>query len=416
MRSLSIASFRVPVYAIWPSRHPLAAQWLSSARRNQNHVRAFSLFKLAHAKTTLGAHGIKAYTPFHPPELRDDRLVNIYVKNTGTTGADGDEKAVKKRRGHTPMDRLRLVSTVPASKLLTDIPRGSYLLPIPSEIPSAFGSEFVFNTPPDAALTALEYELREIPPVVPIKEPSKKARNHFKGLAEIYFSFTQAPSRYKELLKNIATKLASHRPVEIHVRVPIKGGFSQEKEKISFDWHWATHPHLWPEVILNAMPEGTYVQIRPYFGNNELAWVVGRHSKPLKVGVSDHLQDAESRALPHHLDFTPRVEKMRKAQIELEERGIGMPILAKRKKFREELKKREADGEPVPPSELPLWYKTRVNTAKKFKALKMVDRIERENKKKRNFEPRLLRKLGKLEVDGQGSWTMQGGDAKRRRD
>ncbi|KAF2810570.1 uncharacterized protein BDZ99DRAFT_475490 [Mytilinidion resinicola] len=361
MRAIHSPLLRKSVCSTWHLRPLLAAQWLCSLHRD--HVRGFSLYKLSRAKTTLGTHGVKAYTPFRPPQLSEDMTVLLSDKRKGQTQTGEQQK---------PDSLLKLGDTLTVSKLDETITPGSFLLP--KETNSGWST--CWQTP-DPNLTSLQYELRELEPAKPTK-PKKRTQAY----AEIQLQFTSPVSYYHTRLRAAALFLEQNRIVEIHVRVPNQalgksvGKDNNTRNDAAFEWFWSTRPHLWPSIMLKAMPKGTYFKINPYIGRNEVAWVFAC-SRP---------EEGDGKASSPRSNSTIKVEKMRQKQEALDMEGKGVPAAPERKAIIRVIKKRMRDGEELTEADIPLWYKATWRSGMKRRA-----------QKREKMEARIIKKLKTLE-------------------
>jgi hypothetical protein len=325
-----------------------------------------SLWKYVQVGITHGTHNIKAYEPFRSPKLAE-KTVTIFSKPTRT---DENGDAIKKRGELRPLESFpidRESSTWP-------IPQGFFLMP--TQQPMTEGQNWSTSLKiSDPNLTTLQYELRELKPANPTK-PSKPGASAIGKLAEIHMTFDCDPHYYHQRMRSAAMFLQSNRIVEFQIHVPGKAGGKEMKIKRRpdaidpiFEWFWGTRPHFWPDVMMRAMPEGTYVKVDPYRGRDKICWVMAN-------GVSAPKQNV-----------TRQVENLRERHLAREEHGVSPPLKPERKAFHAEIKERIQRGEELSEMQLPKWY--RLDSINRNKSLEGKAKPKEQRKKDKKIRKEL---------------------------
>ncbi|KAF1993585.1 hypothetical protein P154DRAFT_527653 [Amniculicola lignicola CBS 123094] len=122
-------------------------------------------------------------------------------------------------------------------------------------------------------------------PWKPKKEPILKEGG--MPLKEMYIMPTSPESYVRIILAKTYHFLAEGHPVEFCVRIQKYPKTSNPQDHSLFHWIHSYFPHLRPDFIMKAMPEGTYYQIKPVSDGEHVQWVmkVAKEKKPLYYDI-----------------------------------------------------------------------------------------------------------------------------------
>jgi len=269
-----LAPIRIPLRAYVAAVRPQCAlRGALAARVAQcgTPCRSLHLYKTARARTLLGQHKIRLFNKYDiRPPSKSQHLVNL----------------VKSAKDPTP-----LATNISLQQLYDDYVKPGKMLYLTNPTSKAREDNFRRLQEENVPQQSRDYALCE--PYDIIKKGSKIIKlqpQHGKqlgGLKNIMIRLSSPTQYFKVSLDRAWQFIDAGSPVEFRIRIR---GSTSKKEKMEREdfkkWRWMHDhwPHLRPDFILKAMPEGSVFLIDPVSDGYIVQFVISR-----KVGIMPKL-------------------------------------------------------------------------------------------------------------------------------
>ena len=218
-------------------------------------------------KTLLGLHKLLAFSPYRPPEPKSSKhTVKLWTKPGGKLVAE-----------NISLEQLLREHVAPGRFLCpVDAPKKTHAENVPylreNNVAQEFNNYYIADFK----------EQISKPKTTTSKHPSIL---HLAQLKEIHFNLASPASYTKLSLDRIMSGLRANRPVEVCMRVKgrhIKDKVARYEADTTDVWDFllSHFPHLHPDFIKAAMPEGTPFLISPWSDGKHLQFVLGFPDQP----------------------------------------------------------------------------------------------------------------------------------------
>jgi hypothetical protein len=327
-RSLLLPPIRVPLRALQALHRPQCAPVPHTARPPQclTQRRFLNLYKTAKAKTVLGQHKVLNFDTYQVTPPSDSKpLVNLYEsdkKHHKTKLIASDISLQEIYDNHIKAGRMLYCTEVMDKKTAATLFRMQ-------------GDDIVNEFKDYAIVNAHTHN-------VPID--GKQRGSQLGGLKTLIFNLASPIDHHRIILDRAYQFIEAGKPVEFRVRLQGTKLTKEERHQPGDPalWPWMhTHfPHLRPDFIMKAMPEGTVYIVKPVSNGRMLQWVMSRTAREMapmdltrrllrvKESVKQSIREGKQSQLP---------KIMRK---QLAESGMtdyspntGLPRLQARQKF-----------------------------------------------------------------------------------
>ncbi|KAF2865611.1 hypothetical protein BDV95DRAFT_586167 [Massariosphaeria phaeospora] len=276
---------RAPVSPPRSSLRPSRARHPRSAHPSCPQCRSLHLYKTARAVTVLGMHKVLPFDLYLVPEPSEsDHKINLWKEN----GAEGAELVAE---------------NVSLKKAYTDYIKPGVMLYLKDDIKKSICEELKSLKGNDIPATYNNYVLLPAHTnTIKIKAqnrilPTSEFR-HLALLREIHINLASPAAYWQISLDRAYQFIENGHPVEFDIR--FKGSREKDHQQRLVAgprdlWPWMHNhfPHLRPDFILKAMPEGTIFHVRPVSDGKHVKWVMA--PPHVKVKSSNHFGDLTRR-------------------------------------------------------------------------------------------------------------------------
>lgn len=278
-RSLLLAPTRVRLETLHifarPQCAPFAPRRAAPAAACLGQHRSLHLYKMARAKTSLGAHKVLDFDPFQvkPPSESSHRVNLVRWPN----GKDWKDKFI------TVKENLSL------EELLEHVSPGNFIYQA-DQIPKKFDGKFEElrdqNIPAEnnnyAIGVAHEKKWSGSDQVSKRTQQTAQKDNQQMGALKNVIQLLSNPVSYKQLSLDRAYQFIElGSPVEFRIRLCASATAIKKRaaDPELVPWMMDHFPHLRPDFILKAMPEGSTYIVEPVTDGRMVQFVVGRPAK-----------------------------------------------------------------------------------------------------------------------------------------
>ncbi|KAF1938828.1 hypothetical protein EJ02DRAFT_270558 [Clathrospora elynae] len=264
-RPLLLPPIRIPFRAIRTLCRPqCASRVLHAAHPPQclGQHRALHLYKTAKAKTVLGQHKVLTFSQYSilPPSA-SEHTVNLVKSDTDATVVAENISLQKLYEDHVKPGHMLYITQQPKK-----VTAERYDKLKDEKVPDEFKTYAI---------------VRDHKHQVPIK--NKQNGDQYGGLKCIMINLSSPTPYYKLSLDRAYQFVEAGSPVEVRTR--LKGAKLTKTERLqpgdpeAWPWMHKHFPHLRPDFILKAMPEGTVYIVNPVSDGRIVQWVM---SLPVK--------------------------------------------------------------------------------------------------------------------------------------